>query len=161
MLVLQIRIQDVLSSYFTDVLPFSRPPEEHTPSKKGSEKRVQNSLANLAATHSRTYIAKLIALATSSDCPDELKALIAGMANDALSHAKEQALDKEAAHKFASLIALAPGNIKGLLFAALVDAKTIEEEANHNEPELNQPFETNANCLTWKNPRNAKFLTAA
>ena len=159
MLVLQIRIQDVLSSYFTDVLPFSRPPEGHTPSKKGSEKRVKDSLANLAATHSRTYIAKLIALATSSDLPDELKALIAGLANDALSHAKDQALDKEAAHKFASLIALAPGNIKGLLFAALVDAKKIEEEAN--QPELNQPSETNANCLTWENPRNARFLTAA
>ena len=159
MLVLQVRIQDVPSDCLTTVFPFLRRPEKDNPYKRKPQTRVMDSLANLAATHSRTYIAKLIALATSSDLPDELKALIAGLANDALSHAKDQALDKEAAHKFASLIALAPGNIKGLLFAALVDANKIIEEAN--QPELNQPSETNANRLTWKNPRNARFLTAA
>ena len=129
-------------------------------SEEKSKKSARELIANISATHPKAQLAKLLSISKDLDCSPEVRALAASIASDAISHMKQQHVGEKSAKTLMSLISSAPDDIKGLLFSALKDAKTIEENAN-SEKKKNKLFNPLVPYSLGHDFRDRKDLTVA
>ena len=104
--------------------------DEETPSGKMPLAEAINVLSTISSAHPLTQVFKLLSIAKNPRFPDEIRAVAASLVNDALSHMKGQYVEAKTAKVLLALISSAPDDVRGLLYAALKDARKIEEDSS-------------------------------